>query len=129
MSISTPAGFKPDRDWTLIPSNGTDRHCGPRLSLFPKKCKQIPPKTNRQRHGGFSSFLLLELVRLAIQKHRRLLDEAIRAKRKQASRTKCPDICSESFGGHPHSDLQREPQGEAPGVSATGSGGQSVSGV
>ena len=31
--------------------------------------------------------------------------------------------------GHPHPDLQREPQGQAPGVSPARSGGQSVPGV
>ena len=31
--------------------------------------------------------------------------------------------------GHPHPDLQREPEGQAHRVSSAGSGGQSVSGV
>src|ERR1035438_4269142 len=36
---------------------------------------------------------------------------------------------AQSLGGHPYPDLQRESQGEAPGVSSAGSRGQSISGV
>ena len=36
---------------------------------------------------------------------------------------------AQPFGGHPHPDLQREPQGQAPGVSPARPGGQSLPGI
>ncbi len=56
-----------------------------RLCFVRDVIRRIHAKTSRYRHGGISCFLLFRLAMLAIQKHRRLLGEAGRAKRKQAA--------------------------------------------